>query len=182
MIPSLWELLNFSLVSLNAQIIWGNQNAARINKPYIMVSYTTVAVPDHEIYGPVDANGIRINSSWRRAVVELQFYCGQHDSYQYASKAVSLLATNASIDKQWLLDVSIGHRLMLNHVPALMNESQWEDRAIYQFEFYYTENIPDDVGLIETVKVSGEYDTGGDYTLDCDETISIADAYVDPRT
>lgn len=140
-----------------------------------MVSYNTTGLPDHEIYGEVDENGIRVNSSWRRATVELQFYCGQNDSFRFASKAVSLLANNASVDKQWLLDVSIGHRLMLQHVPALMNESQWEDRAIYQFEFYYTENLPDDVGLIETVIVDGTYDNG----LICHEVISIDDAYVD---
>lgn len=171
MIPSLYELLEFSLADLGVPIVWGFQNAARINKPYVMVTYTNSGLPDHEIYGEVDTNGIRVNSSWRRAIVELQFYCGMNDSFSFASKSVSLLATNASIDKQWLLDVSIGHRMMLQHVPALINTSQYEDRAIYQFEFYYTENIPDNVGLIETVEVSGPI---------CTETISIVDTHVEP--
>jgi hypothetical protein len=132
------------------------------------------------MYDKVNEFGIRINSSWRRAIVTLQFYCG-HDSYENASRAASLLATNGSIDKQWLLDVSIGHRMMLEHVPALLNESQYEDRAIYQFEFYYTMNVEDDVGLIETVIVEGNY-TGALTNLSCKEVISIADpGFVDPR-
>lgn len=159
MIPALWDLLQYSLTSLNANIIWSYQNAARIPKPYLVVNYTTVNLPDHEHYSLPDANGIITNSSWRRATVDLQFYCAK-DSYGLASRAASLLATNTSLEKQAELDVSIGHRLFLQRVPALLNESQYEDRAIYQFEFYYTENISDVASLIETVVIDGSYKAG----------------------
>jgi hypothetical protein len=193
MIPALWELLNYSLASLNLnKIIWGYQNAPRTEKPYAMVTYTSTRVPDHEIYGQIDEDGVRINSGWRRAIVSIHFYCGQLESHPCASRAVSLLATENSIAKQVELDVAIGHRMLLEHVPVLLNESQYEDRAIYQFAFYYTENVPDDVGRIETVIVEGNYENaatdggssggaGGNITpLVCREVISTQDVFVLP--
>lgn len=192
MIPALWELLDYSLASLQLKnIVWGYQNGPRTEKPYAMVTYTSSRVPDHEIYGQIDDNGARTNSSWRRAIVTLQFYCGQYDSHACASRAVSLLATENSIAKQVELDVAIGHRIMLEHVPVLLNQSQYEDRAIYQFAFYYTENIPDEVGRIETVLIDGNYENaaadggssggaGGNITpLICREVISTQPVYVD---
>ena len=181
MIPALWELLNYSLVSLRLKnIVWGYQNGPRTEKPYAMVTYTSTRMPDHEIYGQIDDNGIRINSSWRRAIVTIQFYCGQHDSHACASRAASLLATESSINKQCQLDVAIGHRMMLEHVPALLNDSQYEDRAIYQFAFYYTENIPDDVGRIETVILEGSYANSLTEGVVCHEVVSTQDVFVLP--
>jgi hypothetical protein len=101
------------------------------------------------------------------------------ESHSCASKAVSLLATENSIAKQVHLDVAIGHRIMLEHLPVLLNQSQYEDRAIYQFAFYYTENIPDDVGRIETVILDGAY-TGGLTDVTCQEVISTQDVYALP--
>jgi hypothetical protein len=181
MIPALWELLNYSLAPLNLKnIVWGYQNGPRTEKPYAMVTYTSTRVPDHEIYGQIDDNGVRINSGWRRAVVTIQFYCGQMESHSNASRAVSLLATESSIAKQVELDVAIGHRIMLEHVPALLNESQYEDRAIYQFAFYYTENVPDDVGRIETVILDGTYQGGMTEGVICHEVVSTQDVFVLP--
>lgn len=180
MIPALWELLDYSLAPLNLKsIVWGYQNAPRVEKPYAMVTYATGRIPEHEFYGVINDNGIRINSSWRKAIVTLSFFCGQTNSYNFASKACSLIMTEASIAKQVELDVSIGHRLVLQHVPALLNESQYEDRAIYQFEFYYTENIQDDVGRIETIILDGTYE-GSLTDVTCHETISTQDVFVMP--
>lgn len=176
MIPVLWELLQYSLNDLNIDIIWSYQNAARINKPYVMINYTTVDVPDHDFYGKIDENGIRTNSGWRKAIVELQFYCAQ-ESYAKATRTAMLLATERSLDKQCQLDVSIGMRLFLQRVPALLNNSQYEDRAIYQFEFFYTEHILDDTGLIETVIVDGDY-TGALTPIHCHEVITKDDNLV----
>jgi len=80
-------------------------------------------------------------------------------------------------------------------VPALLNNSQYEDRAVYHFDFYYTETYVENVGFIATVEVTGGYSgdilnpPGTDppiniedikqWPLHCEEIISIP--YVDPR-
>jgi hypothetical protein len=155
-------------------VIWSSQNAARIEKPYVVLDYSSVDVPNHEYYNQVDSAGYAEVSSWRKAVVDMQFYAGP-ESYNIASRFVGRLAMEYSIGKQVELDCAIGTRLMLARVPALLNDSQYEDRAIYTFEFYYTERQDEFVSLIETVIVTGEYE-GAVATDDitCTETITIA--------
>ena len=95
-----------------------------------------------------------------------------HDSLRLANRLSQLLATEVSLEQQQRLDVSIGNRLMLQRIPALLNNSQYEDRAIYHFDFYYTENYDEDVGFIATVVIEGDY-SGSLTNQTCEETISI---------
>ncbi len=141
-------------------------------KPYITLNYSSDDLPDHEWYSnEIDERGIRVMGSWRKAIVDLQVYASQ-DSLRVANKLSQMLATEASLEQQQLLDVSIGSRLMLQRVPALLNNSQYEDRAVYHFDFYYTELYNEDVGFIATVEVEGNY-TGSITEQSCKETISI---------
>jgi hypothetical protein len=160
LIPGIYELLDYTINTVNSlglQIIWSYQNAPRVNKPYILIDYTENDLPNFECADPyIDANGIQVIGSWRRATVSLQFYCGPN-SDRLASQVALMLGGSSSVDKQTQLDVAIGNRLMLQRMPALLNNSQYEDRAIYQFDFYYTDRYNDNVGLIEVVEVTGGY-------------------------
>ena len=163
MIQKLWQLIDYTVNTLgqeNVAVIWSYQNAARIPKPYITLNYSASDLPDHDWYSnEIDLSGFRTIGSWRRATVDLQVYCSQ-DSMRLASKLSMLLSTEKSLDKQVELDVSIGNRLFLARVPALLNNSQYEDRAVYHFDFLYTESMREDVGFIATVEIEGDY-TGG---------------------
>ena len=161
MIPALWELTDHAINTIgrmNIPVIWSFQNAARINKPYIMLNYSSDDLPDHDWFSNiVDYRGIRVMGSWRKAVVDLQVYADQ-DSLRIANKLAMLMNTEASLDKQQQLDVSIGNRLFLARVPVPLNNSQFEDRAVYHFDFLYTESMAEDVGFIATVIVDGTYE------------------------
>lgn len=185
MIPGIWELLDFVLnttLGLNIPVIWSSQNSSRIAKSYVMIDFTSNDVPDFDyIDSLVDYQGNRGVSSWRRATISLQFFCGP-DSINIASQLATALAFDSSLDKQNELDVSIGTRLFLQRVPALLNESQWEDRAIYQFDFYYTERLTENVGFIVTVIVEGTYgQTSNSNSSELTETCTIEIPYVDPH-
>ena len=176
MIPGIYDLLDYvvnTMGQLNLQIIWSYQNAPRVGKPYIMIDYTDDDLPNFPVVGPVNADGIQNNASWRRATVSLSFYCGPN-SDRIASQVALMLGSDSSANKQYLLDVSIGNNLMFQRIPALLNNSQYEDRNIYQFDFYYTDSYNDNVGLINTVVLSGTYE--GDILqpgqIGCQETIS----------
>jgi hypothetical protein len=185
LIPGIWELLDFVLnttLGLNIPVIWSSQNSSRIAKSYVMIDFTSNDVPDFDyIDSLVDYQGNRGVSSWRRATISLQFFCGP-DSINIASQLATALAFDSSLDKQNELDVSIGTRLFLQRVPALLNESQWEDRAIYQFDFYYTERLTENVGFIVTVIVEGTYgQTSNSNSSELTETCTIEIPYVDPH-
>lgn len=172
MIPGIWELLNHSLSDLNLTIIWSYQNAPRMDKPYVVIDYVDNDLPNFECVDPyIDENGLQDIGSWRRATVSLQFYCGPN-SVNIASQSSLRLSSNRSVEKQVALDVAIGNRLMLQRVPALLNNSQFEDRAIFQFDFYYTDHYKDDVGIIEAVEVDGTF-TGSLTEQHCSQFIQI---------
>jgi hypothetical protein len=166
------------------EVIWSYQNASRIDKPYIILDYTNNDIPDNEYYGDVDAEGNRTLASWRKATVDMQFYCGP-DSMKLASYVAMAFSSDAVLQKQCDLNVSIGNRLFLSRMPALLNTSQYEERAIYQFDFYYTEAFDEWVSWIATVELTGRYSgspsdplgdgsgLAGDAGLICEETISI---------
>lgn len=178
MIDKLWTLLDYVMnhaYNKNVPIIWSYQNAARIKKPYIVIDYTTNDLPNFDITDQfVDANGIRTLSSWRKVIADIQFYDAK-DSMTLANFMAMALATEASLTKQVELDCSIGNRLFFQRIPALLNNSQYEDRAIYQFDFFYTETLREDVGFIATVVIDGSY-TGGHTDIDYPpETTPIED-------
>jgi hypothetical protein len=162
-------------------IIFANQNMPRVAKPYIVINPMTIDIPDHLIYQTIDGDGNQIVSGWRKVVVESQIYNGIN-SLQSASKLALVLQTNALIEYQVEIDCAIGQRLFLSYVPELLNESQYEGRAIYHFEFFYTENVPDNIGVINSVEFHGSYvqthsnpdhDTPLiDIDIVCDEVIS----------
>jgi hypothetical protein len=175
----LWELTDYTVNTVGQKaidVIWSYQNAARIDKPYIILDYTTDDVPDHEYYGLVDPPGYRSMSSWRKATVDMQFYCGPN-SLSIASWLATMFASEIVVQKETELNVSIGSRLFLSRMPAMINTSQYEERAIYQFEFMYTEEVQEWVSWIATVEVTGEYSGGGapDGTITCEETIVIVE-------
>jgi hypothetical protein len=151
-----------------------------VDKSCIVLNYINNDLPDHEYYGQVDPSGNRPIASWRKATVDMQFYCGP-DSMKTASYVAMAFATETVIEQQMALNVSIGTRLFLSRMPALLNDSQFEDRAIYQFDFYYTETLEEWTSWIATVELTGNYSgspsdpdgSGDDGELVCSETIIL---------
>lgn len=143
-------------------LVFASQNMPRLVKPYIVMNVLNVEIPDHVTYGQtINAAGVRSMWSWRKAVVELQFYNGI-ESLTSASLLAMYLQSELSLLSQDRLNCAIGARLFFSYVPELVNRSQYEGRAIYHFEYFYTEMVGDDVGLIETVVVDGTYTGGAD--------------------
>jgi len=169
-------------------VIFANQNVPRLVKPYIQINVTTITIPDHLIYSPIDQDGNGVVSGWRKAVVEIQIYAGI-ESLSYASNIALVLQTESLLEYQQQIDVAVGQRLFLSYMPELLNESQFEGRAIYQFEMFYTENMNDNRGIIEGVDLCGAYvqtnsDTDplkvfetceNDIAVICEESISATD-------
>lgn len=183
MIPVLWTFINYVLneyYGWNWTIVWANQNAPRAAKPYVVINITNITDTAFDNTDSLDENGFQDQSGFRIAVVELQFY-GGISSITRASLAQLQLSSTPGVDKMVELDVAIGNRLFLGYVPALLNNSQFEHRSIYTFQFYYTDMIKDNVGLIETVDVTGSY-SGSLTDQSCHEIISISETEWDDDT
>jgi len=160
MIDSLYKLIEATMGYsgiMNFGLIFANQNISRMPKPYIVMNVMNIDIPDHLIYlNEIDSFDCRVMAGWRKATVELQIYNGIK-SLDTASRLAMYLQSEQSLEEQQRLNVAIGARLFFAYMPEIINTSQFEGRAIYHFEFFYTEQAPDYVGAIETVIVDGDY-------------------------
>jgi hypothetical protein len=145
-----------SLTGNDWQVVFANQNIPRLVKPYILLNVTNIDIPDHMYYSMPDASGQITMSGWRKASAEIQVFHGLN-SLSAVSNLAMILQSPTMIDYQTSIDCSIGHRLFIGYVPELLNNSQWEGRGIYHFEFYYTESVNDNSGNIDQVVVHGDY-------------------------
>ena len=137
-------------------LIFAYQNSERINKPYGSIRVDTISIPQHELYLPVQETGYQVFGGWRKATVELQIY-GKNSGATARRFALSL-QSNTSTEFQQKINVAIGNRLFLGEVPVLLNASQYEERGVYQFEFYYSDEMDDNIGLIEKVEITHKHD------------------------
>ena len=169
MIDQLYQLVSAAVTQagLSWQVVFANQNIPRVEKPYVQLNVTTVDIPDHLYYFPPDDQQIVVTSGWRKATVEMQVFNGIY-SLEFVSRLAMTLQSTTMLDKQAELDCSIGQRLFMGYVPELLNNSQYEGRGIYHFEFFYTESLSETVGTIDTVETHGQFI----------ETHSDADPYV----
>lgn len=179
MITDLYNLIRENLMYSNMAhfgLVFASQNMPRMPKPYVVMNVLNIEIPDHVIYDKdINASGYRNLYSWRRATVELQIYNGI-ESLSSASTLALSLQSEQSLQSQDKLNCAIGARLFFAYVPEMLNTSQFEGRAIYHFEFFYTESFTEDVGLIETVIIEGKYDGAiakPDY-VSCHESITVS--------
>ena len=135
-------------------MVFGQQNLPRLVKPYLQLNVMNIDIPDHMYYSPIDDNGSRTISGWRRAAVEIQVFAGIQ-SLTIISQLAMILQTDAMLEYQAQIDCALGQRLFIGYVPELINASQWEGRGIYHFEFYYTESVTESVDRICEVNLHG---------------------------
>ena len=179
LIDKLYDMVNkaVTLTGNNWQVIFANQNIPRLVKPYIQLNVTNIDIPDHMIYSTPDASGQITISGWRKASVEIQVFHGIN-SLSTVSYLAMILQSSTMLEYQVSIDCAIGQRLFMGYVPELLNNSQWEGRGIYHFEFYYTESINDNSGNIDQVILHGSYLGGSSdpdiYKMFDDEPINAA--------
>lgn len=170
MIDKLYQLVNEAARRLgpNWTIIFANQNMPRPVKPYMTINVTNVDIPDHVIYiGPTNTYFNETVYGWRKATVDIQVYNGI-ESLSTINTLALVLQTTSMVEYQTTIDVSIGQRLFIGYVPEIVNNSQFEGRGIYQFEFFYTESYTEPLSDIAKVETHGDYEGSlTDYHDDC---------------
>lgn len=131
-------------------LILADQNGPRPDKRYATLSVRSTA-PITVVKRPVDANGVIEVVQPQQMVVEVQWF-GQ-GSFQSAQEAGVKLRFPSVVDRAEVLGVSIIDIRSVTRVPELLNQSQYEERAILEFLAYDTIALGDDVGLIEHVEL-----------------------------
>ena len=166
---------------MKLNLIHSFQNAERVVKPYASIRIDTSTVHNHEIYFPVKETGYQDFGNSRRATIEIQVY-GKNAGVGARRFALGLKSPS-SLDRATMLNIAVTTNMFLSEVPELINLTQYEERGIYQFQLLYSDEMEDEVGLIETVEISHEKETiWDDMGTIWDDVVSDVDTVWDEMT
>ena len=139
--------------------IWMNPNAPRPPRPYCAIQIINVArIGEPYRTGP-DVNGFSTITADREAVVSIQVFesASNPDPRSALETATDLRDTLELITvRAKLADAGWAVRAfeLLTDAPQLL-ETQFEPRAIFDVRFGTTKELLEDVGLIESIEVTG---------------------------
>lgn len=133
-------------------VIFANENGKRPQRPYVTVQLQLASpLPVHT--GPVDGNGQRRLSAHRPVTIQLQ--CYGDGSWGVLDQMQLTLYTDSLLNLAESLNIGLQREPRLQDVPALLEGTKYEPRAILDIEAMYTGSIEEEVGIIETVNGTG---------------------------
>lgn len=136
-------------------IVHAFQNGPRPSGMYATVRIETArALPAHmgwlEVPSPIPAPGSRVSEGDRIGTVELQVF--GDGAYDFLDAAVGMLATEACMEAALALNLAFGMVSTVEAVPALLDGSSYEERALCSLAFAYTRRTEETLYNIETVE------------------------------
>lgn len=134
-------------------VVFANENGKRPpQRPFITLQLE-VGQPQPVHRGRVDDDGIRKITSHRPITLQLQCYGA--DSWSVLEQLQLSLYSDALQELAETLNISLQREPRLQNVPALLDDTKYEPRAILDLEAMYTASTEEDVGYIETVNGTG---------------------------
>jgi hypothetical protein len=128
-------------------LVMADANAPRPPKPFATLAVNAAEPIGRQVERPVDEAGIIEVVEYRELSVEVQFFGpGCFETAQTVGLRVRL---PSQVERAETLGVAVASIARATGVSALLNESQFEERGILEFTAYATEQVDDDVGLIE---------------------------------
>lgn len=137
----------------NPEVIVGHDNGPRPAKPYAAI-FLEMARPLPRHHGVlVDDDGNRRVQSHRPSRLQVQCFGDVGRAFELADLISMRLMTEAGIEAALAKNIAWMSQPTLASIPALMDNGDYEDRAILTVETTYNGDIMENVGAIETVVV-----------------------------
>ena len=138
------------------EVIIGNDNGPRPPKPYAAVFFQSARPqPVHRQFYTDDA-GLRMVESHRMGRLQIHCYGKNGAAWELGDLIAMGILTEAAIQAAAALNIAWMSQPTLESIPALMDNSEYEDRAILTIETAYTGFLAEDVSFIQTVEVDVE--------------------------
>lgn len=149
----------FDLITTAATVpvIFADENGPRPPKPYTAMRVSPARrLAVHR--GAVDDAGLQPVAAHRSAQVELQcFGAGCANALDELGQRLHMQAALNRAEQLNLAVTAVGR---LRQVPVLRDAATYEPRAVLELTIDYTTTLADDVGVIETVNITGTTDGG----------------------
>ncbi|WP_139594533.1 phage neck terminator protein [Escherichia coli] len=165
------DLIESVAVSLLSQliaipVIRANQSGPRQKLPYATYQISARTTIGGDDYGLVDGSGLMPVKGVREGTILVNFY--GDEARENADNLVNAIRKTTSRYLMRRLHLVINATGSVTDLTALRDDANFEPMANIDLNFRYTTNYTDDVGLIETVDVTGQVGGEGIH-----ETITI---------
>ncbi|EEV9286084.1 TPA: hypothetical protein L0W28_000469 [Escherichia coli] len=165
------DLIESVAVSLLSQliaipVIRANQSGPRPKLPYATYQISARTTIGGDDYGLVDGSGLMPVKGVREGTILVNFY--GDEARENADNLVNAIRKTTSRYLMRRLHLVINATGSVTDLTALRDDANFEPMANIDLNFRYTTNYTDDVGLIETVDVTGQVGGEGIH-----ETITI---------
>lgn len=141
------------------QIILGDQNGDRPGKVYGSIRHEQTSSRPHLEELDVDEEGMQNYRAPQTYEIQLQIY--GPGAYAILQSVSSRLKTSRSVERTHLLGLSVQGPVVLRNAPSLLDNSQYEERAILEMNVCFMDYVSDESGIIQEVPV------------DCHSSISL---------
>lgn len=135
------------------EVIIGNDNGPRPSKAYANIFLSMARpTPAHRQFA-TDDDGERYVESHRAARLQIHCYGKNGSAWELAEEISMKLLTDAAIEAGIVKNIAWMSQPSLESIPALMDNGDYEDRAILTIETVYTGAMIENVSFIQTVEV-----------------------------
>lgn len=142
--------------ALNIPVIYSYQNAPRPNLPvYAVVSIDSIIKYGWDEIREIDVNKIGNLGGQRRATIGVHYF--GPNPMQEISKAYNSLEKRSILDVLLTNGIAVWDKNPIQNVTGML-ETAFQDHAFFDFYIGFAENYKDDLGTIEQVELTGEYE------------------------
>lgn len=138
---------------MGGTVIWADQNGPRPQLPYATLRLSSVQRVGTAHYADPDANGIQTVIATRESILQVQRF--GPESVSAVETFADKLALQTNLDTFSLQKIALFDVSAVTDVAQLLNGLATEPRASVELSIRWVSDQTDDVGLIETVGVSG---------------------------
>ena len=139
-------------------IVYANQNAPRETKPYCAIKLHGNSGTDHSELFPQDGNDDRDVAENQIATIELNFY--GPSAISEAIRVRNRLQFETMLDAFYAGNMALIDRGQVTNLTVLLNNSQYEQRAMFECRVGWRSVETENVGRIESVDMQGVLSLG----------------------
>ena len=134
-------------------IIYANQNAPREVKPYCAIRLQNNSGLEHSELFPQDGNDDRDVAENQVATIELNFY--GPSAISEATRVRNRLQFETMLDAFYAGNMALIDRGQVTNLTVLLNNSQYEQRAMFECRIGWRSTETENVGRIEQLEITG---------------------------
>lgn len=139
-------------------INYADQNAPRDTKPYATIKLRSTVGTDQAELFPQDENDNREVKENNIATLELNFF--GPSAISEATRVRSKLIFETTQDALFANEVSLVDRGVVTNLTALLSNTQYEQRAMFEVRAGFRSTEIENVGHIERVEIAGVFTNG----------------------